>query len=97
MEAVRLVQFGETLASRHLGRQVRAVLAEALQRHGRIVVEMAGVEVAAPGFLDEAFAKLVHDGVRGTIELRHAPHGAEHLVRRLVARRKAMAAGGRAR
>lgn len=97
MEEVRLVQFGETLASRHLGRRVRKVLAEALRKHGHIVVDMAGVEAAAPGFLDEAVAKLVHDGVRGTIELRHAPHGAERLVRRLVARRKAMEAQGTGR
>lgn len=94
MATVQMRSFGRTLASRHLGSQVRAVLATALRQHGAVTVDFEGVDIAAPGFLHEVFGKLVGE-VQGDIALVNVPPEINTMVRYFVRREKDRAAGPR--
>jgi STAS-like domain of unknown function (DUF4325) len=77
MPTVRMADFGTLLLTRGRGREV----ANQLPRRTRLVLDLDGVEVASPSFLDEVIRGAFEAGVQEIMFVHASERAAESLKR----------------
>lgn len=88
-----LKEFGDLLVTRDQGEKVRMHLMDLLQQHGRVEIDLDGVEAYTPSFVDELLGKCMLaigvDRFRKDITLVASTPGVRKLVNLVLSNRAA--------